>query len=190
MGCFALELGHKDSQGLLEWCWFHNRLKGAMLHRLLILAGGCAGSSFKQSVTWRMTALSGVDVPGVPGGDTKCFLIPRWSSLPWRLCKVVVHSFPWHFCLVLRKEVLCLDSKGILERNYKPESSTKLRCSWWSILETNGQWTGLFLLFATSPFSYSVQRMEPRALYRRQVLSYRVTPFSESKHIYFQGALW
>lgn len=187
MRCFALELDHKISQGLLEWCWFHNRLNGAMPYRLLIQPGGWAGSSFKQSVTRRMNIVSGtgVLVPLEETPNAKCFLIPMWSPLSWKLCKVVVHSCDisvWCW----GREALSLDTKGILERKYKAESSTKLRCRWWSVLETNGQWTGSFLLFiiASPSFSTSVQRMEPRAPDMRQVLYHWVTPFSKEKYTF------
>lgn len=50
--CFALEFDHKNSQRLLKRCWFYNRLNGTHSTPSVILAGGCAGSSYKQSMVW------------------------------------------------------------------------------------------------------------------------------------------
>lgn len=121
--------------------------------------------------------LSGVDVlvpleetPSVSylPGEVPCpddFV--RWLCIPVTLV--------WYW----RRDILSLDTKGILETKYRAESGTKLRCSWWSILETNGQWTGFFLLFIFFFLLHLLYRG-----WNQGTLCMRVTPFSEGKYIF------
>lgn len=121
--------------------------------------------------------LSGVDVL-VPLEET-----PSVSYLPgevpcpddfvrW-LCIPVTLVWCW------RRDILSLDTKGILETKYRAESGTKLRRSWRSILETNGQWTGFFLLFIFFFLLHLLYRG-----WNQGTLCMRVTPFSEGKYIF------
>lgn len=85
----------------------------------------------------------------------------------WWLC------FPVTLLLGAEEVIFSLSTKGILERKYEAESSTKLRYSWWGILETVYRIPPPlhFCLLLLLLFPLLCRGWNPRPLYTRQGLS-------------------
>lgn len=100
----------------------------------------------------------------------------------WWLC------FPVTLLLGAEEVIFSLSTKGILERKYEAESSTKLRYSWWGILETVYRipppLNFCLLLLLLSPLL--CRGWNPRLLYMRQVLSSHSFLW---RQLHFQSAL-